>query len=209
MHLVELVRVGEQLVVVDLHDERDLVRVAPRRHAEHAERRRDRVAAALDRELRRCSSGRSTPGSARTTPPPSARCPGRRAGSTRSRCPPRRPWPSSAPRLRTHRGAAVGVDEDSVDVVGARQRELVAWDGLGRVAEQRLGLITEEGCDVGHAASVPLGLGAGAIRRPSPARRDRLVDGLGLAVSTTAVATTSVRLWVAPPARKKRRGPCP
>ena len=49
--LVELVRVGQQLVVVDLHQERDLVRVLARDRAQHAEGGRDRVAAAFDGEL--------------------------------------------------------------------------------------------------------------------------------------------------------------
>ena len=49
--LVELVRVGEELVVVDLHDERDLVGVLARHRAQHAEGRGDRVAAALDGQL--------------------------------------------------------------------------------------------------------------------------------------------------------------
>jgi bifunctional DNA-binding transcriptional regulator/antitoxin component of YhaV-PrlF toxin-antitoxin module len=49
--LVELVRVGQQLVVVDLHDERDLVRVLAGHQPEHAEGRGHGVAAALDREL--------------------------------------------------------------------------------------------------------------------------------------------------------------
>ena len=49
--LVELVRIGQKLVVVELHQERDLVGVLARDRAEHAERRRDGVAAAFDREL--------------------------------------------------------------------------------------------------------------------------------------------------------------
>src|SRR5690606_13665298 len=40
-HLVVLVGVGEELVVVDLEDERDLVRVLPRDGPQHAVRRRD------------------------------------------------------------------------------------------------------------------------------------------------------------------------
>ncbi len=46
-----MVRVGEQLVVVDLADEGNLVRVLPRDRAEDAERRGHRVAVALDRQL--------------------------------------------------------------------------------------------------------------------------------------------------------------
>src|SRR5690606_16562037 len=50
-HLVVLVGVGEELVVVDLEDERDLVGVLPRHGPEHAVRRGDGVAPALDGEL--------------------------------------------------------------------------------------------------------------------------------------------------------------
>ena len=84
--LVERVRIGQQLVVVDLHDERDLVRVAAR------DRRRARRTSTRRRcsrprsPARRCSRDRSRSGSARTTRRPSARCPGRPAGSRRSRC---------------------------------------------------------------------------------------------------------------------------
>ena len=46
-----MVGVGEELVVIELADEGDLVRVLARHRAEHAEGRRDRVAASFDREL--------------------------------------------------------------------------------------------------------------------------------------------------------------
>ena len=49
--LIERVRIREELVVIELEDERNLVRVLPRDRSEHAERRRDGVAAAFDREL--------------------------------------------------------------------------------------------------------------------------------------------------------------
>src|ERR1043165_1091690 len=48
--LVELVRVGQKLVVVDLDDEGNLVRVLARDRAEHAEGRSAGVAAALNRQ---------------------------------------------------------------------------------------------------------------------------------------------------------------
>ena len=72
--------------MVELHDERDAVRVAARHRAEHAERRRDGVAAAFDRELDDVRRVEVASGSARTTRRRSARCPGRREGSRRSRC---------------------------------------------------------------------------------------------------------------------------
>src|SRR4029077_7702240 len=46
-----MVGICEQLVVVELADERDAMRVFARDRAEYAERRDHRVAAALDREL--------------------------------------------------------------------------------------------------------------------------------------------------------------
>ena len=75
--LVVLVRVGQELVVVQLDDERDLVRPAARHRAEHADRRGDGVAAALVARARRSSRGRSRPGSARSSRRRCARCPGR------------------------------------------------------------------------------------------------------------------------------------
>ncbi len=50
-NLVELVRVGQQFVVIDLHDEGNLVRVLARDGTQHAERGGDGVAAALDGQL--------------------------------------------------------------------------------------------------------------------------------------------------------------
>ena len=50
-HLVEFVRIGQQLVVIDFHDERDLVRVFAGDRAQHAKGRGHGVAAALDGEL--------------------------------------------------------------------------------------------------------------------------------------------------------------
>ena len=49
--LVELVRIGEQFVVVQFHEERDFVRVFAGHRAEHAERGGDGVAAAFDGKL--------------------------------------------------------------------------------------------------------------------------------------------------------------
>ena len=50
-HLIELVRQRQQLVVIDLYDERNLVRVFAADDAEYAERRGDCVAPAFDREF--------------------------------------------------------------------------------------------------------------------------------------------------------------
>ena len=48
--LVELVRVSQQLIVVHLHQERNLVRVLAGDGAQHPECRRDRITATLERE---------------------------------------------------------------------------------------------------------------------------------------------------------------
>src|SRR6202011_2733876 len=50
-NLIVFIGIREQLVVIDLADEGDLVGVLARDRTEHAERRRHRVAAALDRQL--------------------------------------------------------------------------------------------------------------------------------------------------------------
>ena len=49
--LIEAVRIGDELVVIELEDERNLVRVLPRAHAEHAERGGHRVAPAFEAKL--------------------------------------------------------------------------------------------------------------------------------------------------------------
>src|ERR1043166_4784253 len=85
--LVELVRQRQQLVVIDFHDERNLVRILPRHRTEHAECRGDCITTTLDRQLR-YSRDRSIPGSAQTKHQPNARCPGPPEVST---CNPYRP----------------------------------------------------------------------------------------------------------------------
>ena len=50
-NLVKLIRQRQQLVVIDLHDERNLVRILPRDGAQHAKGRSHCVAAAFDRQL--------------------------------------------------------------------------------------------------------------------------------------------------------------
>src|SRR5205085_10480753 len=50
-HLVKPVRQRQQLVVIDLHDEGNLVRVLARDGTQHSKSGRDSVAAAFDREL--------------------------------------------------------------------------------------------------------------------------------------------------------------
>ena len=145
--LVELVGVGQQLVVVELDDEGDAVGVAPRHRAQHPEGGRHRVAPALDGQLDdvlRVEVAR-------------VRREGRRggvldalvdredrhvAGATQA--------PVVVERLEAaqHLRRAVAVHQHALDVVGARQREVVGGDALRHVGEQRVGLFAEEGLDV-------------------------------------------------------------
>ena len=50
-HLIKLVRQRQQLVVIDLYDEGNLVRILARDRAQHAKSRSNGVAAAFDRQL--------------------------------------------------------------------------------------------------------------------------------------------------------------
>ena len=50
-NLLETVGIGQQFVVIDLHDERNLMRVLARHHPQRAKRGGDRVAPALDGQL--------------------------------------------------------------------------------------------------------------------------------------------------------------
>ena len=50
-NLVKLVRISQQLIVIDLHDEGNVVRVLASHNAQHSKRRRHRVAAAFDSKL--------------------------------------------------------------------------------------------------------------------------------------------------------------
>ena len=103
-HLVELVRIGEQLVVIDLDDERESCgrtcgRRCPSTPKVDATALQPPSIGQLDDVLRVEVSD-----SARTTHRPNARFPGRPAGSTGSRCSRSRPWPNSRCRLFSTRG---------------------------------------------------------------------------------------------------------
>ena len=50
-HLIELIRIRQKLVMIDLYDERNLMRVFTRDHSEHAIGRGNSVTTALDGEL--------------------------------------------------------------------------------------------------------------------------------------------------------------
>ena len=92
-HLVGLVGVGQELVVVDLDDERDAVGVLAADSAEHAEGGRDGVAATLDRQLDDVGRIEVQRVRGERRRRQSARCPDRPAGSTGIRC-----WPSGRGR---------------------------------------------------------------------------------------------------------------
>ena len=119
-----VVRIGEELVVVELDDERDLVRVLAGHRARARRALRRPRCSRLRSPASRCSRDRSRPGSARTTRRRSARCPDRPAGSTRSRCRPAGRVSNSDCRLRSTRRRPVGQRDDR----GPRSR---AREGAG------------------------------------------------------------------------------
>ena len=84
--LVVGVGVVEELVVVELHDEGDLVGVATGHDAEDAQGGGDGRGSLPRGPASRGWPDRNRPGSWRSSPPPNARCPGRRAGWRGSRC---------------------------------------------------------------------------------------------------------------------------
>ena len=141
--LVELVRVREQLVVVELDDERNAVRPVPRHSGEHAERRGDPVAPAFDGELDDLA-GVEILG----------------IGSERRACRvldalvdgedrhvARAPEPAVLIERREvaeHPIGAVGARPDAVDEIGPRQVQRRAGNRLAFVLEQGRGVLAEE-----------------------------------------------------------------
>ncbi len=149
-HLVELVRVGEQLVVVDLHDEGDLVRVPAAHRAEHAERRSNRVAAALDRQLDdriRVEVGRvdreAGPGAVLD-----ALIDGEDAHVPRAA---KTAVSEDLLEIAECRVRAVAPRNDAVDEVRSGEMQQRAVDCLAAVREQRVGLVTEQLLDTGES----------------------------------------------------------
>ena len=73
-------------------------------------------------------------------------------------------------QVAQHLRRSVGVDEDAIDHVGSRKVEVGLVDALGRVAEELVGVVTEQVLDV-HPGS-PVRIDASwrrSVRRPAPA----------------------------------------
>ena len=149
--LVVGVRVAQELVVVELDDERDAVRVLARAGAEHAERRGHGVAAALDRELDD-ALGIEVVGVLRE----------RRAGGVLdalvdgqdrdvARAVEATVREQALQRAQDRR-RAVAVLDDAVDEVGAGQVEAVPRDRGALVTEEVLRLLAEDRFDAADAA---------------------------------------------------------
>jgi hypothetical protein len=140
--LVVLVRERQQLVVVELDDERDLVRVLAGHRAQHAEGRRDGVGAALDRQadevlgvevhrVRREARARRVLDALVD-------------GQDRHVARPAEPAVVEQPLQVAQRAVvAVGQRIDAIDEVRAGQMKLVGGDGLRAVLKQTLGVIPE------------------------------------------------------------------
>ena len=129
--------------MVQLHDEGELVRPLAADRAEDAERRRERVAAALDRELDEVL-GVEVDGVRREA---------RRArvldalvdGQDRDVARPGQAAGVDEPlQVAQHGRGTIGVDEDPVDEVRARQVQVVLGDRLALVLEQALGVVSEQ-----------------------------------------------------------------
>ena len=142
-----LVRVSEQLVVVDLYEKRNLVRIFPRDGAKHAERRCHGIAAAFDSQLDDIL--------------------GIEIERVFCKASPRRMLYALIDRKDRHvAGArkasgvihpiqvvqdalvAVGRSKDAIHPVRARQVQELGGNGLAVVLEEVLGLVAEEGDDV-------------------------------------------------------------
>ncbi len=141
--LVVLGRVREQLVVVQLDDERELVRPLAADRAHHADRRRERVAAALDGELDQVLGvevdrvGRER----RRSRVLDALVDGQDRVVARARQPPGVQHPLE---VAQDVAGSIGVDHHPIDEVGARQVQVRLVDGLADVVEQAVGLVAQQ-----------------------------------------------------------------
>src|SRR5262249_6229617 len=136
-HLVEFVRISEELVVVELDDEGNFVRVFARARTEHAERRSHGVASALDRQLddvcgievdrilRETRAGRML----------DALVDGQDRNITGSSQPPR-----VEERLQAaqHRYGTIRIDPDAVDEIRAWQMQQIFRNRLALMLQQSL-----------------------------------------------------------------------
>src|SRR3954449_5906882 len=178
--LVVLVRIAQQLVVVELEDERQLVRVRAADGAEDAERRGDRVAAALDREADEVLGievdrvGREA--RARRVLDALVDRQDRDVAGPREAAVVEQPL-----QVAQRRGGAVGAEPEAVDRVRARKVELVGGDRLARVLQEALGFVAEELLDLvrrevcrGHGRAFRNGFvlaSTDATRRPPASER--------------------------------------
>ena len=141
--LVEAVRVGEELVVVQLHHERDLVGVLARHRAQRPERRDDAVAAALDGQLddvgrveidRRRREARAR----RVLDALVDRQDRDVAGAAQAA------GVEDRLEVAQHRGRPVGLRHDAIDEVGPGQVQVLLVEALRFVAQKGFGLGTQE-----------------------------------------------------------------
>ena len=140
--LVELVRVGDELAVVELEDEGDLVGVALGDRTEHAEGARDAVAPARDRELDdvlgvevdRVGREARTGGVFDALVDRQDRDVAGVAEPTVS---------EECLQIAQHGSLAVRVDPDAVEEIGTGSVQHVLGDGLAGVAQQGFAVLAE------------------------------------------------------------------
>ncbi len=149
--LVVGVRVAEELVVVELDDERDAVRVLARAGPEHAERRGDGVAAALDRELDDALGVEVVGilGERRARRVLDALVDGEDRDVARIAQATVR---EDALQRSQHGRRAIRVLDHPLDEVGAGQVEAIARDRRALVTEEVLGVVAEDRFDAADAA---------------------------------------------------------
>ena len=160
-NLVVRVGIGQALVVVDLDDEGNPVRVAPADAAEHTQGRRDAVAAALDRqpddvlgiEVDRVRRERGRTGVLDSLVHGQDRDV---AGATETAVP-KQPF-----QARQGAVVPVGGPERPVDDVGSRHRQVILRDSGADVSEEALRLTAQQffdARDFGHGSPLVQRLG--------------------------------------------------
>ena len=65
------------------------------------------------------------------------------------------PVVEQGPEIAQHRGAAVAVAEDPVEIVGSGEREVLGRERLGRVPQESVRILAEELLESAHGASLP------------------------------------------------------
>ena len=155
LDLVERVRGGQQFVVVELEDERDLVGIRSSDRAEHAQRRGHRVAAAFDGEF-------TDVGRIEVDRVGGEAGPGRVLDALVDGQDREVPGAGQATvvvhrlQVAQHRRSTIGLGRHPVDEIGPRQVQMLLRDRLARMAEQVLGSVGQNLLDLREHEAPPM-----------------------------------------------------